>query len=419
MVVKTDSADRATTAAGATRGRLAGTRNALPANDKRAVVAPSGRNAHAAPPARTSSVLRLPLQALVDEFLYEVDETLAAGTYRAYAVPLSLFVRYLRESLEHEPLLADLTVETVRSWSQLLRERPKQVRGGQAEGDGPISLASRRNYLRHLRAFANWLTKPPHHYLEDSPLRHYKLPRGEETAKVPIEPDALRTLLRRAEQEGDSVCGARGRALLLTLVDGGLRAREIISLSISDVSLKEGILVVRRSKGKKPRLVAVGGETVRALRRYALLRDSLEGASTTSQTPFFQTIHGTAFTYYGLRSWLRRLERDTGVSHVYLHLLRHTSAIETLDAGADVRTVQLKLGHADIRTTQGYLNMAAEKVGQLQRAFSPVDRLGFASENQGGKLQYGRRRTNEPHLWHSRPQKLREQQRLRRGDADE
>lgn len=171
-------------------------------------------------------------------------------------------------------------------------------------------------------------------------------------------------------------------------MDGALRAREIISLTIGDVSLKEGILVVRRSKGKKPRLVAVGGETVRALRRYALLCDSLEGADTTSQTPCFQTIHGTAFTCYGLRSWLRRLERDTGVSHVYLHLLRHTSAIETLDAGADIRTAQLQLGHADIRTTQGYLNMAAEKVGQLQRAFNPVDRLGFASDNQDGAKVY-------------------------------
>ena len=158
--------------------------------------------------------------------------------------------------------------------------------------------------------------------------------------------------------------------------------------------------MVRRSKGKKPRLVAVGGDTMRALRRYALLRDSLDGADTSPQVPFFQTIHGTAFTYYGLRSWLRRLERDTGVSHVFLHLLRHTSAIETLDAGADVRTVQLKLGHADIRTTQGYLNMAAEKIGQLQRAFSPVDRLGFAADNRGRNSQRSRRNADEPRLWH-------------------
>ncbi|HEY1390581.1 MAG TPA: hypothetical protein VGF38_18745, partial [Ktedonobacterales bacterium] len=155
MSVKTDKAIRAT---GATAARPVGTRNAIATSGKRTVGASSGRNVHTATPARISSVLRLPLQSLIDEFLYEVDETLAAGTYRAYSVPLSLFLRHLRETLGREPLLADLNVEAVRAWSQMLRERPKQLRGGQAEGDSPITLSSRRNYLRHLRAFANWLT---------------------------------------------------------------------------------------------------------------------------------------------------------------------------------------------------------------------------------------------------------------------
>jgi integrase/recombinase XerD len=240
-------------------------------------------------------------------------------------------------------------------------------------------VASQRTYLRHLRVFANWLAQPPHQYASESPLRYFKLPRGEEAARVPVDPVDLQRLLRRAGQEGkDPVASARGRALLLTLVDGGLRAREVIELTVADVSLKEGMLLVRRSKGKRPRLVAVGSETTRALRRYALLRDGCIQQTPSPQAPFFQTVHGQMFSYYGLRSWLRRLERDTGVPHVHLHLLRHTSAIETLDAGADIRTVQLKLGHADIHTTQGYLHMAAVRVSQLQRAFSPVDHLELA-----------------------------------------
>lgn len=142
---------------------------------------------------------------------------------------------------------------------------------------------------------------------------------------------------------------------------------------------------MRRAKGRRPRLMALGSETIRALRRYALLRDGQQGETAAPDEPFFRTVSGTVFTYYGLRSWPRRLERDTGAPHVYLHLLRHTSAIETLDAGADVRRVQLKLGHADIRTTQSYLNMAADKIGQLQHAFSPVDCLGFAADGQSGR----------------------------------
>lgn len=364
-----------------------------------------GRSVRTSRAARTSrpsrAPLRAPLQNLVEEFLDEVEQTLAPATSRAYRGPLSLYLTSLRDTLQRSPELGDFTIETVRAWATKLREQPKQLGGRLAAGEEPIALASLRTYLRTLRVFANWLPKPPHWYVDESPLRYFKLPRGEETAKVPVETHALRKLLRRAEQETDSVCGARGRALLLTLVDGGLRAKEMISLTIGDVSLKEGILVIRRSKGKKPRLIALGEETVRALRRYATLRDGVEGANTGASAPFFQTIHGTGFTYYGLRSWLRRLERDTGVPHVYLHLLRHTSAVETLDAGADIRTVQLKLGHADIRTTQGYLNMAADKVGQLQRAFSPVDRLGFATED-GAPRQHqrrGRRLSDQAPMW--------------------
>ena len=350
---------------------------------------------------------RVPLQPLVEEFLEEVAQTLAPATERAYRGPIMLYLTYLHERLDRAPDLADFTTETARTWATCLRAQPKALGGVVTEGNEPIALASLRTYLRTLRVFANWLPKPPHRYCDESPLRYFKLPRGEETAKVPIEVGDLRKLLHAAEHDKDSVFGARSRALLLTLVDGGLRAREIAALSIGDVSLKEGVLVVRRSKGRKPRLIAVGSETVRALRRYALLREGLEKSDASAQAPFFQTIHGTAFTYYGLRSWLHRLERDAGVPHVHLHLLRHTSALETLDAGADLRTVQLKLGHADIRTTQGYLNMAPGKISELQRAFSPVDRLGIASdvESTTPNRRSGRKPGTEPRLWRREPRR--------------
>jgi integrase/recombinase XerC len=295
----------------------------------------------------------LPLAVLVAEFLDEVDQTLAPASLRAYQVPLSLYLRHLRATLDHEPTLDDLTVETARAWIAHLRATPKRQNQGRAAGERPITLASLHNYVRHLRAFASWLAKPPREYCDASPLTYLKLPRAEEPPKVPVEPDDLARLLARAGQETDTVAGARGKALLLVLVDGGLRAKELINLTLADVSLKEGILLVRRAKGKRPRLVAVGDGTRAALRRYALLRDGRLGATPPADAPFFQTVKGTAFTYFGLRNWLVRLERDTGVRHVHLHLLRHTSAIETLDAGADVRTVQRKLGHADICMTQG------------------------------------------------------------------
>jgi hypothetical protein len=81
---------------------------------------------------------------------------------------------------------------------------------------------------------------------------------------------------------------------------------------------------------------------------------------------------GRAFTYRGLRGWLQRLGERASVPRAHLHLFRHTSAVDTRDAGAALRTVQLKLSHASI-ATQRYLNRASQRLSERQRAFSPVD----------------------------------------------
>lgn len=188
---------------------------------------PSARDAQSASGARARRTTphprtpRVPLQPLIDEFLEEVAQTLAPATERAYRGPIMLYLTYLHERLDRAPDLADFTTETVRAWATCLRSQPKALGGVVTEGNEPIALASLRTYLRTLRAFANWLAKPPHRYCEESPLRYFKLPRGEETAKVPIEADALQRLLRRAGQESDPVSSARGRALLRALVEGG------------------------------------------------------------------------------------------------------------------------------------------------------------------------------------------------------
>jgi site-specific recombinase XerD len=324
---------------------------------------------------RKSIASQLPLEAVVREFLSEVHETLSPATERAYRQPLDLFLRYLRGASGHDPLLEDFTDEAARGWLHALRTEGKRVNQGRKVLEQPLAVASVRNYLRHVRAFANWLPKPPHRYVAESPLRYFKMPRGEETPKLPLSEDELSLLLKRAGKEAEPVLAARGRAMLLTLLDGGLRAQEIANLTLADVSLKDELLLVRRAKGKRPRMVAVSEESRHALKRYALLRDYGQKKAPAPTSPFFLTYQRQAFTYGGLRSWLTRLQRDTDIEHVHLHRLRHTSASDTLSAGADIRTVQLKLGHADIHTTQGYLTFTPEHIIQQQRAFSPVGKL--------------------------------------------
>src|SRR5262249_18707352 len=119
---------------------------------------------------------------------------------------------------------------------------------------------------------------------------------------------------------------------------------ELALLRIGAVTLESGLLLVSHGKGNRSRAVTVGNETRHALRRYAAARDSQLEATQAADAPFFPTLPGDFSPYKGLRSWLRRLADRAGVPRVHLHLFRHTSAVETLDVGADLRTVPLDRG---------------------------------------------------------------------------
>jgi site-specific recombinase XerD len=313
------------------------------------------------------------LDLVVAEFLYACEQRLSEDTLRSYRGVLHVFTAYLSEQLGREPTLADFTLPVVQRWAMTLQERPKLERGGLAVGDHPVAVETRRTYLRTLRTFSNWLPKPPHAFCSEPPLRHLLLPRASDTFKLPLSDEEIGLLLEASRE--DSVFGVRDTAMLLLLIDGAVRAMELCQLRVADVTLQTGLILVSRGKGNKTRSVTVGDETRMALRRYAVTRDSRPGAQRSPDAPFFQALHGGAFTYAGLRSWLRRITDRAGVPRAHLHLCRHTSAVDTLDAGADVRTVQLKLGHASIATTQRYLNMASKRLSERQREFSPVDRL--------------------------------------------
>lgn len=327
------------------------------------------------------------LELVVEEFLYACQQTLAEDSLRSYRGVLRVFGAYVAEQLGRDPRLGDFTLLQVQRWAMSLQQRPRFERGGLALGAKPVSVETRRTYLRTLRTFSNWLIKPPHTYCTEPPLRHLLLPRASDTFKLPLTEDELTRLLAAASE--DSVFGARDTAMVLLLVDGAVRARELYRLRIGDVTLQTGLLLVAHGKGNKTRAVTVGEQTRLALRRYAVYRDSMPDRDRSPEAPFFQTLHHTAFTYYGLRSWLRRITARAGVPRAHLHLFRHTSAVDTLDAGADVRTVQLKLGHASIATTQRYLNMASKRMSDRQREFSPVDRLKLGQSARGERTKKG------------------------------
>ncbi|MEW6649426.1 MAG: tyrosine-type recombinase/integrase [Chloroflexota bacterium] len=172
-----------------------------------------------------------------------------------------------------------------------------------------------------------------------------------------------------------AVCDARERAIILLLVDSGLRRQEAINLNRADVDLVSGAIRVRQGKGRKDRLAVIGAATRRELLKYwRACPDQAENA------PALQTESGGRFTPAGLRSLLARLARRSGVK-VSPHALRRTFATLALQGGMDLVSLQMLLGHADLSTTRGYIQWLDGDLLEAHRRSSPVDFLGHG----GGK----------------------------------
>ncbi len=164
--------------------------------------------------------------------------------------------------------------------------------------------------------------------------------------------------------------GLRDRAMLEILYACGLRVSELIGLKTTEVSLSEGVIRVT-GKGSKTRLVPMGEEAVEWVARYlrqarpAILQQRLSDS-------LFVTQRGTAMTRQAFWYLIKRYALQAGITQALSpHVLRHAFATHLLNHGADLRVVQMLLGHADISTTQIYTHVARERLKQLHATHHP------------------------------------------------
>src|SRR5690242_563411 len=340
----------------------------------------------------------LPLALVVEEYVRDLRRRhISEKTIRDYAQVLRLALAFWQERLGRPPTLDDLSVRAGEAFLDHLLQRGKiHWRYPERATGRPLARETLRTYVRTLKVFAAWLAEPKQAYAAADPLALLELPRPDRTYKLPLTPEEIAALVGGCDPT--TLLGARDLAMLLTLLDGGLRAGELINLRVEHVHIESGQLVIASGKGEKSRTVAVGENAKRALRRYALFREAHAGGPAGREAPFFQTDDGRMFRYSGLRHWLGRLKTRAGVTRVFPHLLRHTSAIQTLQVpGSDLFTLQAKLGHADISTTLRYLHMTTERLSERQRTFSPIDHLGM-----GGPYRSLPPEKTDGRLWHKR-----------------
>lgn len=173
-----------------------------------------------------------------------------------------------------------------------------------------------------------------------------------------------------AAPPADTALGLRDRAMLETLYATGLRVSELVGLRTHQVGLTDGVVRVV-GKGDKERLVPLG-EPARAAILAWLGRGRPELLGRAASDALFVTVRGEAMTRQMFWKIVRRHAKAAGIdAHISPHVLRHAFATHLLNHGADLRVVQMLLGHADISTTQIYTHVARERLRTLHARHHP------------------------------------------------
>jgi integrase/recombinase XerD len=215
---------------------------------------------------RKQPTLRLDLA--IDE--YERDlarRAISTETIRNYRKVLDLVRRFWQEELGRAPTLDDVTVRAGETFLDHLRERGQLSRWHGELRDKPLSVETLRTYVRALKAFTSWLAAPKQRYTQDNRFALLPMPRKPQTYKLPLTAEEIQALVDACDMT--SALGPRDLAMLVLLLDGGLRAGDLITLRVADVNTRSGRLFITSGKGRKSRHVTVGEDTARILARYA------------------------------------------------------------------------------------------------------------------------------------------------------
>lgn len=222
----------------------------------------------------------------------------------------------------------------------------------------PLAAASRASTLSTVRRFFSFLARRG--LILRDPARSIPLPRTQRLARGILTEAQARRLV--AAPFPGSRIGKRDRAILELLYGTGIRLGEAVRADVTDLDLRQRILLVRSGKGKKDRIVPVPGRAAMALGRY--LGEARPEIVKRIAAALFVSRHGGRLSQVGLRAIVKRHGRAIGIE-LTPHALRHTCATHLLRGGADIRHVQELLGHRCLSTTALYTRVAIEDLRQL------------------------------------------------------
>jgi tyrosine recombinase XerC len=208
--------------------------------------------------------------------------------------------------------------------------------------------------LSTLRSFFRFLSREG--YIKSNPILMLSSPKLDKYLPSFMTEDEVYKLIESAfAKNKEDLLGLRDRAILEAFYSSGLRISELVGLNLEDVDFISGILKVR-GKGKKERIVPIGETALLAIRKYLDKRKKQTDA-------IFLNNNGRRITTRGVRYIVVKYLHAAGIKPgVSAHTFRHSFATHLLNRGADLRTVQELLGHANLSTTQIYTHLTTEKI---------------------------------------------------------
>jgi integrase/recombinase XerD len=278
-----------------------------------------------------------------------VERGLSPNTLTAYRTDLAKLTRFAK-LCGKEPLclLADDLAMFVRS----LRE----------QGLHPKSVA---RTLVAVRGFYKFLVQDGH--LKVDPSSNLEAPKSWQSLPRFLAAEEVERLLNSPVTSTD--LGLRDKAMLEVLYATGLRVSEIVSLTPGNLNLDLGFLKIF-GKGGRERAVPLGKSAVGWTRKYLAIRARLMDRVKTTAALFISD-KGQPLTRQAFWRTVVLYGEKAGIGHITPHLLRHSFATHLLENGADLRSVQLMLGHSDISTTQIYTHVTNERLREIYKKFHP------------------------------------------------
>lgn len=293
------------------------------------------------------------MNPLVRAFIMDrKSQNMSAKTIRWHTHSLQKFTDYLEQSNNLVP--TQWTRSTMREFIVHLQ-------------DSGLSEASVRTCVNSVWAFVRWIYEEG--YIDENIVAKVKKPKVSKKQKESISSSDLLKILDAASR---TINKERDVAIILLMVDTGLRAQEICNLTVGDFHHEESLILVREGKGKKDRLVPIDTRAAMAIYKYLGKKRPL---NLKKDEPLFLSKRHTFLTTFGLNQLIHRLEKKAGLDGVHPHRFRHTYALHYLRNGGDALSLQRVLGHTTLDVTRIYVNMMTEDLSRVHEIASPVKHL--------------------------------------------